>query len=107
MNRAEYAALIGSLFVLPPLIMWLSLVVYFITDVNFFDKINTPNAATNLIFSQFLIVVGYPIGTIALGLIAKRNTDHTTAPWTIKISKTLIPTGVAFIILTLLAAMRP
>ncbi|TSC61582.1 MAG: hypothetical protein Greene041614_1016 [Parcubacteria group bacterium Greene0416_14] len=94
MNRAEYAALIGSLFVLPPLIMWLSLVVYLITDVNFFDQINTPNAATSVIFSQFLIVVGYPIGTIALGMIAKKNNDQVTVFWTRKAGKALIIIGI-------------
>ncbi len=107
MNRSEYAALIGLLCVIPPFIMWVSLVVYFITDVNFFDKIYMSSAATQIAFSQFLIVVGYPIGTIGLGMIAKRNVLESTMLWTQKIGKALIYMGSAFIVLTLLAAMRP
>jgi hypothetical protein len=107
MNRSEYAAVIGSLLILPPLILWLSLVVYFITDVNFFAQINKPNGATRIIFSEFMVVVAYPIGTIALGMIAKKNADQTTVSWTIKTGKALIVIGSGFIILTLLAAIRP
>ena len=106
MNRSEYAALVGILCVLPPLVMWVSLVVYLITDVNLFDQIYSLSPLTKLVFSQFLVVVGYPVGTIALGMIAKRNTDENTKLWTLHIGKALTLMGSAFIILTLLAAMK-
>ncbi len=107
MNRAEYAAFFGILCLIPPLIMWVSLIVYFITDVNFFDQIYTSSIATKIVFSQFLIVVGYPVGIIALGMIAKTEHEEITHDWTKKTGKALIFLGSAFIILTLLAAMKP
>lgn len=107
MNRSEYAALIGILCVLPPFIMWVCLLVYFITDVNFFDQIYSSSAATKIVFSQFPIVIGYPTGIIALGMIAKKGTAASSEVWTYKIGKALILMGSSFIVLTLLAAMRP
>ena len=107
MNRSEYAALIGILFALPPFIMWVCLIVYFITDVNFFDQIYSSSSATKIAFSQFPIVIGYPVGTIALGMIAKRNANVSSKVLTHKIGKALIVMGTSFIVLTLLAAMRP
>ena len=106
MNRSEYAAFIGILCVIPPCIMWVSLVVYLITDVNFFDQIYSSSAATKILFSQFLIVVGYPIGTIGLGMIAKKNTSELSKVVTHKIGKALILLGSALVLLTLLAAMK-
>jgi len=106
MNNRRHAAYIGFAFILPPLVLWLSIIVYFVANVNFLYRLYLAVPAVEMFFSEFFIVLGYPFAAIAFGIMARKKTAEID-PFARSAGTIIITLGAIFIFLTLLAGLQP